>query len=693
VNIGPKGNAISPVGPVYDARDSNGRMLSLHRSAILASAAVATIAAAALYVTPNVPRNGLWQAGVWASLLLVAFYGWGSLLHRLVRGARPADAGLRLIWGAGAMAFLGGCLAAASLFSRTTAMAMVEAGAFLAAGQAVIARRKLSRAVDVAVAKLRKNGLFGLLCVALAIITVILFAGAVSDPSRNPYDDDVAYLPFARKLLETGTLIEPFSARRLTTYGGQTLFQAILFIRARFDQANAFDQGVALIVVVALIVGHPTRSRGGALLKFLAVTLLLSMQRFIINNTASYYSGLAFFFGLYRTLRWLPADDAGRARIVFLPALVAAGACTLRHSYLVPVAVFLAASYAAWIFRSREGIRRRVLETVLTGACVFAAMAPWWILAFRSSRTFLYPLMLGFGNPALTFKSPWMSGADELRYIVRFVFECRPLHTLPIFVLASACLVDTSPRRPLRSLWLACTLGFVALAHQVTVSESFTLSRYAFGYVAALVLATILAVASTVRWRTPRMLVPAGLILGSTIFELAMARTSFADTCDAFIASASERARRAPESFKTQPFEWSLYRRAQESIPAGERVAVLLDEPYYLDFARNEIFNLDMPGTISLPPGVPYFQGAEPVAKYFQAQSIRYLVFVRHQFSRFFYNRELWNNQTYNQDVWLLGGPYFIDTLETFPALATTKKILFEERGIVVLDLATGSAP
>lgn len=71
----------------------------------------------------------------------------------------------------------------------------------------------------------------------------------------------------------------------------------------------------------------------------------------------------------------------------------------------------------------------------------------------------------------------------------------------------------------------------------------------------------------------------------------------------------------------------SQYAALQQSIPEGETVLTRLDAPFILDFKRNQIFLADWPGGASLPPGMPAFKGAEALAKYLDAKSIRYLAY------------------------------------------------------------------
>jgi hypothetical protein len=144
-------------------------------------------------------------------------------------------------------------------------------------------------------------------------------------------------------------------------------------------------------------------------------------------------------------------------------------------------------------------------------------------------------------------------------------------------------------------------------------------------------------------------------------------------------------------SIATAPPEKELYRQLQASVPAGERLAILLDEPAHLDFGRNPIWNLDMPGYSSLPPGIPFFRGAEALRAYFRGIGVRYLAFVRPTFSRYHYRREYWVEMLANDmEIWRLFAPYLIDFLDSLGTLAEEHKRLFEERGLVVVDLAEG---
>jgi hypothetical protein len=131
------------------------------------------------------------------------------------------------------------------------------------------------------------------------------------------------------------------------------------------------------------------------------------------------------------------------------------------------------------------------------------------------------------------------------------------------------------------------------------------------------------------------------------------------------------------------------YGELQAAVPAGATIAVALDEPFYLDFARNQIINLDTPGFASFPPGVPTFQGPEPVAAYYLAHGIRHLAFVRGDHSRYQFRRDFWVRRIFDDtELWRTQGAYAIDCLDNFAALAASRRVLYERHGMVLVDLA-----
>ena len=72
----------------------------------------------------------------------------------------------------------------------------------------------------------------------------------------------------------------------------------------------------------------------------------------------------------------------------------------------------------------------------------------------------------------------------------------------------------------------------------------------------------------------------------------------------------------------------SLHRKMQNLIPAGETLLVATDHPYLVDYRRNKTWSIDVPGTASPAPGMPFFRGAEAVEAYLLANGVHYVLFA-----------------------------------------------------------------
>src|SRR5262249_28578141 len=142
--------------------------------------------------------------------------------------------------------------------------------------------------------------------------------------------------------------------------GGQPFFLSLLYPRATFQQMNAFDRGICVVGVIALVLGFRRKGRRPpSWLLALTIAFFLGVPHISIN-TAWHFSGVLFFLGSFRTTLFVPALPPARSRLeslrrAALPALVAVAACTLRQNFLAPAVVTVAAS-EAYTALSRRGV-------------------------------------------------------------------------------------------------------------------------------------------------------------------------------------------------------------------------------------------------------------------------------------------------------------------------------------------------
>lgn len=660
---------------------------------------VVALLALFIYATqPGIRKPELYETAAWGVLVLIAFAGFGAGLNLLVLPTRRADFGLRAAWGASVLAVVGGALAAASAFSRTAAVVSVDLGLVAYCAVAIKERSEGLRSLRFVTRVSRRNGLLAALVGVVLIGAAVHYLGAVADPTSNPYDDDVAYFALVRKLTDTGTLVEPFSFRRLSALGGQIYYLALVTPHATYRHLNTFDRGVCVVLLVALVLGHRHRGRR---LPLTASTLLLGFLLTLPNtsiNTAAHFSGFAFFVALFRTLSFVRDGDPLLGRVLPV-ALVSAATCTLRQNYLSVPVVMLGLAYLYRLAAARKkgalDIKAELREPAVLAGLTLLALVPWLVLAYRSNDTFLFPMQVGTYRKAMDLQSPTVTFPQEIRFLFSVALENEPIRGLGVIALAGAMAKDDHPYRPLRSLWIACAFSLVFLSHAFTLSDTGNLGRYLFGPFAGLATATVLTIGTTRldRLRGVKNRAALGLAIVAMLAQFTHSREKSVKFFQTAMRNVDMQRRQSPPSLETLPHEAFMYPHIQSFVPAGETMAVMVDDPYYFDFSKNRILNLDMPGFSSPRPGMPYFQGPEKVADYFAAQGVRYLVFVRPEFSHWLYQREFWFARMFNEEeIWRVTAPYFVDQIDSFTSLAKTRKVLHEEAGIVVLDLAARAA-
>ena len=97
----------------------------------------------------------------------------------------------------------------------------------------------------------------------LLVVAGLRYANSVMNVSFNPWDDNMAYRSFIRQFLDTGTLTDGFSFRRVGAYGGISLLQAMVLAMTDRDRVHIMDNGICLLAAVGLITGYRGSSRSG----------------------------------------------------------------------------------------------------------------------------------------------------------------------------------------------------------------------------------------------------------------------------------------------------------------------------------------------------------------------------------------------------------------------------------------------
>lgn len=668
--------------PGQVSRDPFASSMALDRTLrVVAILAVFGLGAAGLGQPTSVLRGGI----AWLGFLFFVLAGWGTIVARVARAEHP-DAGQRVALGAAGYLAVGGVLVALGVLTRPAILVLVCVGFTGFVWREATAPAAIWHGVRDRLRWFRGNPALGALVVVLALFACVRIVGAVAALDRNPWDDDLAYTPLIKRLLDTGNQIEPFSFRRLGAYGGQTVLQALGAARGTLANVHLIDRGLGLGTVLLLVIGYARERRTQAMwLALIALAVLVLPDAAI--NTASYWTGVVCFLALYRCVvreQWA------------LVGLFGAVTCTLRQNFLATVAAFVAAVLISRLVTLARAMPSRAAwhherRTWAQVACVaLAVIAPWWIAAYLSSHTFLFPIVDGTWNHALSITPAVVTWPQELEFFVSCCVDTSPITVVPILAVVLVFVVDSRFGRPLTALVFASVVGFVLLVHGLVGSEAYHVWRYEFAVAAALAIVLVLEVGADDDEQLGLAPIGRWILLAAFVLQISVGRGALPKQLLALFDDVREAAAIDRRGDPNARAEQRRYTAMQAALPIGAPVIVMLDDAALLDYRRNAITNLDTPGFASPDPQLPMFRGAEPLRAYLIAKGYRYAAFVRSDSSRYFFRRGFWIERMFiDAELFQIMSAYTIDAIDNFAELATTTRVLYDSDGLVVLDLAS----
>jgi hypothetical protein len=637
-------------------------------------------------------------AAIWSVVVTAVLYGLGGLARRGF--GIELRLGEQLVLGTCAWLAMSGSLLALGTASRLPLLVLAAVG--VASTMAELWRwgRSAPRPRDPA----EDRALWIGFLVALSGFLALNLLGSIGTRG-NPADDQVAYTALVKRVLDCGNLIEPFSFRRLSAYGGQTMLLALSSLRGDVAAIDLLDRGIFQWIAVLVMLDLAYRRRLSSGITVLLVIVLLSLWPLELNSGAL-WTGFTMFLSAYgfATREDLPV----RPRLMLTFAVLGA-ACTLRQNYLLPAGVFgilllleqlrTTARGSSW--RTAWIAERRTL--LLAVAAVAIVVVPYMIATFRSSHTALYPILPGTGDPDTPLRPTGGTILEEIGFFITIVCTPEPIRVWWLLLPAMLIAKDPRPLRPWRAYLIACGLGFVALVHTFMLSDAWNLWRYAFAYMTPLALVFAMESATRLPFvsqsesseRDPRgLVVPVAatfLVWLSLVLNMIQTRYVAPQRFNTTLQNI-----KAGWVFGTSKYDPRIrsYAELQRSIPAGETVAILLDDPWVLDYARNTIINLDVPGFAAPAPGLPSFTTPEHWRAYLRGQGIRYVAFTEPGESTYLYRRAHWVERMFRDDeLYQFMAAHMIDTFDALAGLARSSTTVFDRDGMKVIDLGVEVPP
>ena len=134
------------------------------------------------------------------------------------------------------------------------------------------------------------------------MLVLVSLGLAIGFPFYNVDDDDAGYIYLARRLLDTGGLLDPFNTRRLTAYGGSTLYQSLFLNVSGNSSVRGFEWTFAALLLV-LVAIRTVRRRWWALGAFVVgAGILVGTGSGPLQNLSPVFSASALSLGVYQLL-------------------------------------------------------------------------------------------------------------------------------------------------------------------------------------------------------------------------------------------------------------------------------------------------------------------------------------------------------------------------------------------------------
>jgi len=615
----------------------------------------------------------------WGLIVLAAFVGWGGLVHRFLGENQTAeiDWGLQAGWGMALMLAAGGLLSLLGMVSAELLIILVLSGAGFWMLSLIKDRTtifKLTRFQSIAI-------------LAVTIPLLVRYASVVHYQAFSCGDDNIAYFPFITRLLETGTLLDPFSLRRMAAYGGQTFLQALIGATGSEDNAFLMDRGIAVWVSLGLTLGFYKNHQNQGAMPYALTLLLIFVLPFPLLNSASQTTGLALFLTLFRTLERLPGQKQILAQIstrsIWVTGMVVAGAASLRPHFLFAATLMIVIYWMISWSQHRDQWRSHIISLTHVGVASLVFLLPWMVLLQRSSNTFLYPILRGNHRPEFeNFYAP-LSLSDHFSFFTNTLFEPRfLLFALPIVLFAFY-------RKNLVafSLYLSALLTTAVMAWVFTHSDVDNIHRYVAPFLNAAIIATMISFTRDARNTTPDKggtssqfrLGDKVLAIALVIFLPLMMKVDVERFINRWDREALSQTKR------------DLYTELQNAVPEGAKIMTVFNAPFALNYARNDISAIDVPGAASPDPGMPFFEGPQAFKKYLQSLSITYIAYGDFdEPGGCLYNRKLWQ---YHRDgdipIWKMEAKYYLGLIDILESLSKTEHVIFQKSGFTALRLTT----
>ncbi len=620
------------------------------------------------------------EAICWAVALFVAIAGYGGLLLRVTGLRRPAFT-LAAVAGFGFIILLGGMLNLLHAIAVSVLLGIVSFG-LLAAGWLFLLNRGTSTRIPPPTPP--SGVLVKVLLLLFAAMFGVRMAATVHTPYYQQSDDYNFYLAAPEKMLQLHQYApDPFSERRImASVGGNYFLQALVHAELPLEDIQMADRAFGLLLLACLSFGLSVAFGLTPLQRAAAALFVLITPQLQFNLTFVVLPSALFFALVYIAANHEDLEQRPALRAILLGMTVGTVA-SLKSTYL-PHGVFFVLGIAAFDV-ARRGVLAGLRTFVLGVLGCLLVLAPWMIAQHSATGTYFYPLLgKGFHYSSYGLFAPPSGGNIQL--ILRKVIPFNIPLTV-ILLLEWFWGERDEPSRAATLLTLATLLAsvFVGIA---TGGDS--VRRYNYPAIVPSILLLFFVFSRKVNL-FPKVRRWQGLEAFAAVLAVATAFYIGLNSWTREYAMIWIDLRTSLTDFSIEPPPVRAeYAAAERAIPAGANALATVDDTFLLDYRSRHIDIADFPGAASPPPGWPGRSDGETLARYLQAQHIRYLIYTYHPEITGFEAHLLSVINDPNVTQWIRSEDEMVLlTRRQYHQLADTRKHIYDDGTIYVLDLAT----
>ncbi len=633
----------------------------------------------------------------WGILIILSLIGWGSVLNRILFPKQQTDWGHKAAWGISFSIAIGGILNLTWSISNTVIFIYLGLGLCYCLVNLYQERKSIINQISHYREKCHKDKLVLIGTILILLLIVVRYAGSIVNYSFNPHDDYHGYFVFPHKMLEMGSMgKDPFNARRLiSSLGGQTFLDTFVLSALSDKNLSIIDSGVGLVVAIGAILGLFQERKISD--RFSIVILLLFLViRLDKVNISSVIIALSLFVSLFRLLNYQRLRSDNSLANSCIIALVAAAICILKSNLIIPCFILMSLTYFFDLLESNAK-KKAIYEILVTASLILVFLLPWTISMYQSSGTFLYPL-LGKGYQASTYDKNYPSPTSEVTIFkaLQIVGDAiiNGVDLLSVGLLS--LIISRQQRQNLLSaesplpLILSAVLGTIILALAVgghNVGKYGIACRYSVSFlVSTIIILMTLALENTANHNQIDRLPFQSILISMFVAGLLFGSLSEKDIIQTNLSNL--RFGLSGNDLVAQQEEVDRYTKMFQAIPPSETILTRLEKPFLLDFSRQRIFIVDIPGEASLPPGMPFFKGSEALADYLISKSIRYVAYSYASEAGFSQESYQWMLNPQRASIWYRNeARYTFNFQDNLKQLGETRKRIYDDGENFVLDL------